>query len=295
LRPGLLISALLHLGFAALVVIAALRRERPPEPLPPPGYAMYFESGAPDRPAEPESLPTPPPAAEAAPPLPTPPPVAPAPPQAQPPTAPPPAAQAPPPRPLPVPVPPPPAPPRPAATAEVRPEPALPLPPPPAPPAPPAPATTAQRPEPRLPGLYLPQGLSMAPAPRPNAPRPPLDLRLDQLAVIGRASPEARAEVRGAEVGPDWRNAFRRWLEENKRYPENARVVGEQGTNRVEIIAGPDGRVRGARLLRQSGSVWLDAGTLGLFRGAVLPAFPPGADPKGVTIDLTIHYVLTYQ
>lgn len=54
----------------------------------------------------------------------------------------------------------------------------------------------------------------------------------------------------------------------------------------------PDGRVRAARLVRRSGSVWLDSGTVNLFRGAVLPPFPPGADPGGVTVDLTINYVL---
>lgn len=326
LRRGIATSVLLHLALAALVVIAALQRERPPEPLPPPSYAMYYESGAPERPAEAEAVPSPPPA-EAVPPLPEPPTVTPVPPitppsDTPPLTAPPPAslprlADPPTPRTPPTiaePVPPPPAPPRPRDTVELAPEPALPLPPPPAPPSPPRerpqaappPAATAQRPSERpgerLPGLYLPDGLRMAPPPRPPgaapqsaARRPPLDLNLDRLAVIGRASPEPQAQVRGAEVGPDWRSAFRRWLEDNKRYPENARVVGEQGTNRVEIIAAPDGRVRSARLLRQSGSVWLDAGTVGLFRGAVLPAFPPGADPGGVTIDLTINYVLIYQ
>ena len=55
----------------------------------------------------------------------------------------------------------------------------------------------------------------------------------------------------------------------------------------------PDGRVRSGRLVRRSGSVWLDAGTVSLFRNAVLPPFPPGADPSGVTIDLTINYILT--
>ena len=306
LRPGLATSILLHLGFAALVVITALQRERPPEPLPPPAYAMYYESGAPDRPAELESPPAPA-SPEAAPPLPAPPPVAMAPPQ----TAPPPPSVprlAEPLAPLPapaMPVAPPPAPPRPQVTAEIVPAPALPLPPPP-PPAPPArdrppppSAATAPQPSQRLPGLYLPDGLPTAPSPRPfaAAPRPsgqraPLDLSLDRLAVIGRASPEARLEVRGAEVGPDWRNAFRRWLDQNNRYPPNALVVNEQGTNRVEILVAPDGRVRSVRLVRSSGSVWLDAGLVSLFRGAELPAFPPGADPKGVTVNLTMTYIL---
>jgi outer membrane biosynthesis protein TonB len=59
LRPGVVFSALLHLSLAALVIVASLQREKPPEPLPPPSYAMEFERGAPDRPAEEESNPPP--------------------------------------------------------------------------------------------------------------------------------------------------------------------------------------------------------------------------------------------
>jgi TonB family protein len=103
---------------------------------------------------------------------------------------------------------------------------------------------------------------------------------------------EPEADVRGAEVGPDWRNAFRRWVDENKRYPENAVVAGHQGRSRVQIIADPNGKVRSVRLIGPSGSVWLDAGLVSMFRGATIPAFPPGADPNGVTIDFTMNYIL---
>jgi TonB family protein len=288
LRPGLAASILLHLGFVVLVVLAALQRERPPEPLPPPAIAVEFESGSPDRPAEPElqAAPVPaPPAPEAVPAPPAPPPM-------------PPSLAAPPAPPLlatPLP-PPPPAPPRP----QEQPQAEAALPPPPLAPAlpappPPAPAPPRQAQPQRLPGVYMPEAFALTPprqAARPRTARPSLDLSLDSLAAIGRATPEPQAEVRGARVGPDWRNAFRAWLEANKHYPENARVVGEQGTTRVELLVEPDGRVRSARLLRRSGSVWLDAGTLTLFRGARLPPFPPGADPSGVTVDLTINYIL---
>ncbi|MCO6419050.1 hypothetical protein JYK14_23240, partial [Siccirubricoccus sp. KC 17139] len=76
LRWALLASALLHLGLALLAVIAPWWKEKPPEPLPPPAYAMYFESGEQGRPAEPEgaapATPPPPPsvAAPQAPPVP---------------------------------------------------------------------------------------------------------------------------------------------------------------------------------------------------------------------------------
>lgn len=338
-RPGwLLLSALLHAGLFALALIAASERERPPEPLPPPSYAMVFEGGAPERPAEPpaalppgEPAPPEPPAVMApplppAPPLPTPPQVAP-----PPPAAPPRLAEAPPLPPTPPrlePTPLPPAPPRlepapealpapPPRVAEPRPPEvprlaeAIPAPPPPVPeqpapreqrqaeqlplPPPPVPEPPPARRAERLPGLWLPQGPQLTPAP-PSPPRTAqqglrgLDLTLGP--VVGRMTPEPQMQVRGAQVGTDWRNAFRRWLEEHKRYPEAAVVLGHQGITRILIVAAPDGRVLGARLVRRSGSIWLDANTEGLFRGARLPPFPPGADPSGVTIDLTIHYIL---
>jgi TonB family protein len=307
LRPGLVGSVLLHLGFIALVVLAALSRPRPPEPLPPPAYEVQYQSGAPDRPGEEQAdaqatMEAPPPAPEAPPsvpqpaappppplatappslPLPPTPPPSPRPPQRQqtaeatPPPPPPPTAE-----PLPMPPPPPPAPPREAARQEQ----ALNAPPTPARPAPPR----------RLPGVWMPEALALAPPSppsRPNAPRSRLDLSLGPLASRGRNSPDSEATVRGAEVGPDWRNAFSRWVEEHKRYPENAIVAGHQGPSRVQVIAEPDGKVRSVRLIGPSGSVWLDAGTVSMFRNAVLPAFPPGSDPKGVTIDFTMNYIL---
>ncbi|TCZ57214.1 energy transducer TonB [Roseicella aquatilis] len=291
LRPGLVASLLLHGGFFALLVLAALTRPPPAEPLPPPSYAMVFQSGAPEQPAQ-QDLPSPPPAPPA-PPLPTPQPeVAPAPPVPPVPTvtAPPrpPAdtrlatAAAPPPPPavpqaeaLPLPPPPPPAPPqeRPQQEAAVI--------------APPRPAQPSQR----LPGIWMPDASRLAPGPRTeSAARPPLDLSLGSLSVIGRSTPEPQLSVRGAEVTADWRNAFRRWLDENVRYPQSALVVGDQGTNRIRLVVSPDGKVRSGRLIRRSGSVWLDSGLEIPFRNAILPSFPPGADPEGVEIDLTVHW-----
>lgn len=158
--------------------------------------------------------------------------------------------------------------------------------------APPRPARPVPQAD-RLPGLWLPDGARLAPSqpPRPDAAgRRPMDLSLGSLGVVGRPGPEAQLSIRGANVGPDWRNAFRRWLDENVRYPANAAVVGDEGVNRIQLRVGPDGRVRSWRLVRRSGSVWLDAGLEGPFRNAVLPAFPPGADPDGVDIDLTVHW-----
>jgi TonB family protein len=325
-----IVSGILHVGLFALIFLAAWREGKPPEDLPPPAYAMVFEAGAPDRPAEQptEASPgEPEPPAEAPPapaqppsppalaaPLPLPPPPMPPPipappmpreaqpaPETPPPTAPRLAEPSPPPLPqdgsLPAPQvqPVPPRPPEAPRLAET-----LPLPPPPMP-APPAPRPQPQQqaqPQPtppteRLPGLYLPSVPQFA-APGMAERRPQglrgLDLSLGP--TVGRMTPEPQMEIRGAQVGTDWRNAFRRWLEEHKRYPQEAVVLNQQGITRIQILAAPDGRVVGAKLVRRSGSIWLDNNTEQLFRGARLPPFPPGADANGVTIDLTIHYIL---
>jgi TonB family protein len=167
---------------------------------------------------------------------------------------------------------------------------ALPLPPPPMPPPP------ATRQAERLPGLFLPGLPQLTPEtpPRQAQPRPQglrgMDLSLGPS--VGRMTPEPELEVRGAEVGPDWRNAFHRWIREHWRYPQAAAVLGQEGMSRVRMTVSPDGRVLGVTLVTPSGSIWLDATSVSLFRGATIPPFPPGADPRGVTIDLRMHYVL---
>ena len=98
--------------------------------------------------------------------------------------------------------------------------------------------------------------------------------------------------MRGAQVGPDWNAAFRRWLDQNLQYPSRAIEEGDSGTVRVRVMARPDGTVTGVRLTGASASPFLNSGTTRPFPGARLPAFPPGADPNGVEVDLTVHYIL---
>jgi TonB family protein len=273
--------------------------------------------------APPSAAPAPPPAAPPPPvPLPVPPAATPAPPLLAAPPAPPrpeaprpPVTQDLPPPPLPpvaaLPPPPPPAPPQPAppqATAAQPAPPQPPRPPAPQPPVPqqPAPQTAQPRPAPRQqqaapalpPGtLFLPDGLQFG---RPAQPSPPsgrpqgrgLDLTVDPRFAEGRATADPSLNVTGAQVGADWRAAFRRWLDQNISYPRRAIELGESGSVRVRVIAEPDGRVRSVRLAMPSGSPSLNFGTTFPFEGARLPAFPPPADPNGVTIDLTVNYRL---
>lgn len=313
-RVGFLFSALLHLGLAALVVLASWQREKPQEPTSPAAYEFRFEGGAPEQPSEQsnDSAPEDTDLAEPEPPLPE---TASAEPEeVRPPTEPEQAATAEA-EPLHEPVPEPPspetaavapseapAPPREeqaANEAETAPE-SIPPPPPPAPPqaqqqaaltAPPRPA----RPPP-LPGLFLPEARTLQPIP-PRAPgsRQGLDLSLGTLSEPGRHSAEPEVSVRGANVGPNWYSALRRWWIDNRRYPANAAVVGHEGTATVEMLLAQDGRVQSVRLMRPSGSVWLDAGAVAQFRNAMLPALPPGADPNGTTLTFTIRYRIVQQ
>jgi TonB family protein len=198
---------------------------------------------------------------------------------------------------------------------------ALPEPPPPAPPPPvaalpaprPAPAPAPPRQQTARPpsqqqeaarafppgSVFMPGGLNLQQArPAPAAPpagRPEaggIDLRVDPRLLEGRATSDPSVRVTGANVGADWRAAFRRWLDQNIRYPRRAIELREMGAVRVVVTASPDGRVRDIRLVGPSASPSLNTATTFPFSGAQLPAFPPPADPNGVTIELTVNYIL---
>lgn len=173
----------------------------------------------------------------------------------------------------------------------------LPAPPPPPPPQPPRRQQAPQQAAPNLPGIWVPGGVQLG---RPATPSPPpgrpqsrgTDTTVDPRFLEGRTRADPSVRVTGAQVGADWRAAFRRWLDQNISYPERARVLGEDGTVRVVVTAAPDGTVRNVRLVGPSTSPSLNFGTTFPFQGARLPAFPPGSDPNGVTIELTVNYIL---
>lgn len=125
---------------------------------------------------------------------------------------------------------------------------------------------------------------------RSGAPRRGLDLSPG--ATLPGPGDTEQLRVRGAEAGPDWRAAFRRWLDQNLRYPREAIDLREQGPVTVRIQTGPDGRVRGVELRSASRSIHLNFYSQHVFRGAQLPPFPPGSAEEQVTIDLTIKYIL---
>ena len=313
-------SALLHALFALAILLEIDPRARRPQELPPPSFAVVFEGGSDQAPQAAEAPDLAPavtaeaPPTPSAPPPPPPPPVTTTvpPPPPSPPVAPPSQlAAAPPPPPLPQPAPaaPPPLP-SPAETPPSRPTEAAPPPPAPPPPVPAQPAPPAPSP-PVIAALPLPPP-SPPPAPqrqppldltdrppirlgeadpsRPGAPRRGLDLRPG--ATLPGPGEVENLRVRGAEAGPDWRNAFRMWLDRNLRYPREAADLGEQGPVTVRITTGADGRVRSVELRSGSRSIFLNHYSQAVFRGAALPPFPPGTAEEQVTIDLTINYIL---
>ncbi|WP_421990706.1 energy transducer TonB [Roseococcus sp.] len=284
----------------------------PSEPQPPEPPSMAEEPPPPEAPPQPGLPPPPPPAQQTLPQPPAPPPPSPVP---APPMPMPPVQQA-------LPLPPPPVPPPTPPVQQAEPAPrmegtidlfapptalrlpdrlseSLPPPPPPPPPAPPQtqqrpPSQQAQPPRPNLPGIWAPGGVQLGQPPTPPAGRRQargLDLTVDPRLTEGRPSRDPSVRVSGANVGADWRAAFRRWLDQNIHYSQQAIMRGEDGQVRVRIMAAPDGTVRGVQLTGPSTSPSLNFGTTYPFNGARLPAFPPGSDPN-VTIDLTVNYVL---
>jgi protein TonB len=80
-----------------------------------------------------------------------------------------------------------------------------------------------------------------------------------QLALFAGSVPRLlpREEFERREVLAYVREVARR-LTEDQRYPGEALRRGEQGTVGIDLLMGPDGRVRAVRLLRSSGHSELD-------------------------------------
>ncbi len=127
----------------------------------------------------------------------------------------------------------------------------------------------------------------------PNVPgaRQPLNFSLGSIN-RGAGQQQPFATFRGGQVGADWRNALRRWLDEHAYYPRQAADAGEDGDVVVHVVAMPDGRVVSATITSRSGSQWLDMAARSMFDGAVLPPIPPDVANPTFSFDLTMHYVL---
>jgi TonB family protein len=104
---------------------------------------------------------------------------------------------------------------------------------------------------------------------------------------------EGMIHVRGAAVSEDWHEKLQEWWAEHGYYPPEAARRLQQGKVQVHVRMDRDGHVKLVDLDSQSGSQWLDAGALAVFRRETLPALPAGDRPGDQTIDFDV--TITYR
>ncbi len=103
---------------------------------------------------------------------------------------------------------------------------------------------------------------------------------------------ESNIRVRGAHLGKEWIDLLHEWWTEHAYYPDEAIRRDEDGTVQIHMHVDRWGHVRLVELTSPSGSQWLDAGALAVFRNATLPPFPLATPEGEADLDLTIDYIL---
>ena len=124
------------------------------------------------------------------------------------------------------------------------------------------------------PAPYLPPRLAYQA--RPVAvPRPPEPVR--------PAAPIVSAAYRGE---------LSAWLQSHKRYPESARMSGEQGQALLRFRVARSGQVLSYAIVRSSGYPALDAAVEAMMRGAVMPPFPAGMSAPDIEVTVAVRFAL---
>jgi len=108
----------------------------------------------------------------------------------------------------------------------------------------------------------------------------------------GSQDTDAGIRVVGAQVGSDWIRLMQEWWVRHRYYPTQAAANNESGTVQVHLNMDRFGRVRSVRIEGTSGSQWLDAGSLSIFRNAQLPPFPSGTLEPNAELHLTLSFYL---
>ncbi len=129
--------------------------------------------------------------------------------------------------------------------------------------------------------------------PAPSVPFQKRALNLDLSSSDANVMNGPEVSVKG-DAGPDWDAELDQWVEDHKYYPDAAIEQGQQGNVRIHFTVDRAGNVTGLHLVDSSGSPFLDQAWLGLFQGAQLPPFPPGAKDNTVTVDATMHFILLH-
>ncbi|WP_137678926.1 energy transducer TonB [Aurantiacibacter suaedae] len=100
-------------------------------------------------------------------------------------------------------------------------------------------------------------------------------------------NPRAKAEQ------ADWIALVNNHLARRKRYPQEARRAGQEGTPSVRFTVDRRGRVSNVSIVRSSGHQLLDETTVQLVqRTAPFPAMPRSMQRDSITITLPIEYAL---
>ena len=148
--------------------------------------------------------------------------------------------------------------------------------------SPPAP----QRTQPQAPSRAQSAPQRSASAPIAPAPAAPGTGTLDAGSGAGD-SPHAQAQQ------ADWIALLNSHLARRKRYPQEARRVGQEGTPSVRFTVDRRGRVSNVSIVRSSGHELLDQATVELVqRAAPFPAMPRSMQRDAITITLPIEYAL---
>ncbi|RBM07984.1 energy transducer TonB [Novacetimonas cocois] len=148
--------------------------------------------------------------------------------------------------------------------------------------------------------LQSPMDLSFAPSPLPHRSRhgraggsgSPIDLSVGPLVSNGKINSPYSTNTQIHGVSDDYASELDQWIRSHMYYPEEAARAGEEGPSSVHVVLDRNGQVAKVRLTGQSGSYYLDAATVGMFRNAQLPPVPPDMAGDHFDIDLTINYIL---
>jgi protein TonB len=126
-------------------------------------------------------------------------------------------------------------------------------------------------------------------APAPYRSTPPIEYPVRPAAVPRRLEPPRPA---APAVSAAYRTELSAWLQSHKRYPESARMSGEQGQALLRFRVARSGRVLSYAIVRSSGYPALDAAVEAMMRGAVMPPFPADMSAPDIEVTVAVRFAL---
>ncbi len=82
------------------------------------------------------------------------------------------------------------------------------------------------------------------------------------------------------------------WLAAHKRYPERARLRGDEGTVGIRFTVDAAGRVLEVAVVHSSGSTLLDDAAREMLAGQRVPPFPPSMTLAQTVVPVNIRFQL---